>query len=132
MYGAITTTFTVASVTRVVTVVASVALVSSITRAANGRGDILFGPLPVSQPFCVNTSPLPVARCLHPLHSQAEDARQIKIASPVLNAKELQAIEDLPGFKTVTLPTVYALEKGPGGLQVRQPDSRGEGMRGSP
>ncbi|CAN0417670.1 unnamed protein product, partial [Hapterophycus canaliculatus] len=49
---------------------------------------------------------------------QADDARQIKIASPVLNAAELAAIRDLDGFQTATLPTVYPLEKGPGGLQV--------------
>lgn len=55
------------------------------------------------------------------LPPQAEDARQIKIASPVLNAAELAAIRDLEGFKTATLPTVYPLEKGPGGLKVFQP-----------
>ncbi|CAM9991136.1 unnamed protein product, partial [Scytosiphon promiscuus] len=49
---------------------------------------------------------------------KAEDARQIKIASPVLNAAELAAIRDLDGFETATLPTVYPLEKGPGGLQA--------------
>lgn len=53
------------------------------------------------------------------LYNQAEDARQIKISSPVLNAAELAAIRDLDGFKTATLQTVYPLEKGPGGLQVR-------------
>lgn len=49
---------------------------------------------------------------------QAEDARQMKIASPVLNARELSAIRDMPEFKTITLSTVFALEKGPGGLKV--------------
>lgn len=60
--------------------------------------------------------------------SQAEDARQIKIASPILNGKELEAIQSLPGFKTTTVSTVYPLEKGPGGLQVSR--WREEGMGG--
>lgn len=59
---------------------------------------------------------------------QAEDARQIKIASPILNGKELEAIQSLPGFKTTTVSTVYPLEKGPGGLQVSR--WHGEGMGG--
>ncbi|CAN0041385.1 unnamed protein product, partial [Ectocarpus sp. 8 AP-2014] len=52
------------------------------------------------------------------MNPKAEDARQIKISSPVLNAAELAAIRDLDGFKTATLQTVYPLEKGPGGLQA--------------
>lgn len=60
---------------------------------------------------------------------QAEDARQIKISSPVLNAGDLKAIQEVPGFETVTLATVYPLEKGPGGLQVHTRRSWGEGCR---
>ena len=61
---------------------------------------------------------------------QAEDARQIKIASPILNGKELEAIQALSGFKTTTLPTVYPLEKGPGGLKVNRWRERGKGGSG--
>eukprot|EP00903_Cladosiphon_okamuranus_P012610 g11799.t1 len=52
------------------------------------------------------------------MNPKAEDARQIKIPSPVLNAGELKAIQEVPGFKTTMLATVYPLEQGPGGLEA--------------
>ena len=53
---------------------------------------------------------------------QAEDARMLKIQSPVLNEAELAKIQSVDGFASTTLSTLYPVDCGPDGLaeQVQQ------------
>ncbi len=50
------------------------------------------------------------------LDSKAEDARNLKLNTPILNDAELAAVKN-SGFKTVELSTLYRINNGPGGLQ---------------
>jgi glutamate synthase (ferredoxin) len=50
------------------------------------------------------------------LDSKAEDARSLKLNTPILNDAELLAVEN-SGFKTVKLSTLYPISNGPEGLQ---------------
>ena len=80
-------------------------LVKHVLPVMKGCGSSTCSPL-LSPPRCSQ------------LRCQPEDARQVKISSPVLNAAELRAIGELPGFVTVTLRTLFSLDKGPDGLHV--------------
>ncbi|HAC64020.1 MAG TPA: glutamate synthase large subunit, partial [Cyanothece sp. UBA12306] len=51
------------------------------------------------------------------LDPKAEDAKLLKIDSPLLNETELAAIKD-SGFKNTQLSTLFALKDGPGGLKA--------------
>jgi glutamate synthase (ferredoxin) len=50
------------------------------------------------------------------LNLQPEDARMLKLESPVINDQELESIKS-SGFKTQELSTLYKIETGPNGLQ---------------
>jgi glutamate synthase (ferredoxin) len=50
------------------------------------------------------------------LNSKAEDARSLKLNTPILNDAELAAVKN-SSFKTVELSTLYRINNGPGGLQ---------------
>jgi glutamate synthase (ferredoxin) len=50
------------------------------------------------------------------LDSKAEDARSLKLNTPILNDAELAALKT-SGFKTVELSTLYRINNGPEGLQ---------------
>jgi glutamate synthase (ferredoxin) len=56
------------------------------------------------------------------LDPKAEDARMLKIQSPVLNEAELAQMQQVEGFSSITLSTLYPLEQGSQGLaeQVQQ------------
>ncbi len=51
------------------------------------------------------------------LEVTSQDARLLKISSPVLNDAELEGIRD-SGFESATLPTLWALDKGQSGLAI--------------
>ncbi|MFW6263987.1 MAG: glutamate synthase large subunit [Cyanobacteriota bacterium] len=52
------------------------------------------------------------------LQAEAEDARLLKIESPLLNESELKAIVDHESFPTQQLSTGYAIASGPNGLEA--------------
>lgn len=53
------------------------------------------------------------------LHNVAENCRQIKLSTPIVNSQELEQLRHLqePGFTSVTLPILFAIEGGGAALE---------------